>query len=256
MRADLFTSINRAWISEEEKTICIFVLEYLLRTDNFSKQVNERNDKVEIFFKKFPNSKYKNFLYKNCYDRTITQPSGFSGHLYFGLARNNGKFGINFNPQFNFGLGLGQQVGTRWGWLIGTDFGFQKIKRSFLDNKTQFAKDSSFTTILLQPELFFRAFSSGKLSFLPFVGLGGAALFGSNSIGDDEFFVSYFGLIGTHLDWKIAENGNEYNATNIRINVGFRFQNYGGKHPELGGNQIFIGAGISGFSQKTSKKKL
>lgn len=255
-RHEIFRKIRENFLSEEEQAFAVLTLDWLLREDQTEPLRKIRNEKSAAFLKKYPQSRFRDFVYRHLYDEVEVSPKIFGVDFFFNFGKADGAHGINFKPLFGGEMDVFfEYLRIRTG--ITARFGGQNVRRSF-QHKTKFIEpDSTAAVIDLGWEFGYRLVRAERFSVYPSLGNGISILSVSESIefGEKVVFTTFYSLPALNLDFKLGKKP-ALDSPTLRFRLGYKLQNFGKKNAELAGNQILVSIGI-GFSQaKTSKKKI
>ncbi len=256
-RYELYSNLRTNFLSEEEQALAAMLVDYLLREDAKPENRKSRNQKSEAFLKKYPNSRFRKFVYKNLYNEMVYSKNVWGGDILGVYGRADGALGVNFRPFWGgeFAVLYGRK---KWSGAFRARFGAHDVRRSFYERNALIAPDSSAFLVDLGLDFGYQLAETDKLKIWPSVGFGFSILSVSDSpnnpdLSQKEVFSSPFFAPALNLGVKFAEKLNETPPT-LRFRIGYKIQNFEKKNVELAGNQVFIAAGI-GFSGRTKTKK-
>lgn len=263
-RYELFAALQRGFLSEEEKALAALLLDHLLRTDATESGKQEQDAKASAFLKKYPDSRFKNYVWTHIYDGHAPAKYGFVGDLMFTYGRHDGAMGINFKPFWGIGGSLGFWQ-NRISGNLRVQVGGQEVRREFADGDYIVSPDSSATVVDVGLDAGFDLVDARRLRITPLVGLGVSFLrVGSTSpIPEIEStslnFSTLHWLACLQIDRKLRHapaSSGRIGWTAVRFRAGYKHLNFANDMPDLGGSQIFVSLGISFFGRPAVKVKL
>lgn len=167
-RFDLFSSIRKAFLNEEEKAFSTLLLEYLLRLNTDEEEWAQR---LQSFEDHYPSSRFLAFVHS--IKPKILKPSHHALGISAGLLSGNwkGKIDRSLSTPYAFGLDA-YYWSKRWNWLFDCYFGGPAITRDLLiDGEIWPENDpTSFFSVGLQWG--YDVINGSKLRVFPSVGAG------------------------------------------------------------------------------------
>lgn len=261
-RFDMFQSIQKAFLNEEEKAFTTLLLEYLLRLEHDEAEWAAR---LETFLKRYPDSRFGNYIsyIKPKIKKRPENPVGFG--LDFLLTQGNWRDQLErtLRPAFgvDFGIMLWQK---RWSYMFRMVFTGQKLGRDIERAPGDvWPKGESSSYLTPSLDVGFAIINKPKFRCSPSVGVGFATLKPTTIEDDDGNTISEYpgftfrsGVFNTSLSFdvklheidesEVFENSAKgYGA--IRARMGYRWMNLGKKNPILVGDTFFFAIGYAFF---------
>lgn len=259
-RFEIFQSIQKAFLNEEEKAFANLLLEYLLRLEH---DESEWASRIEAFIKRYPTSRFNTYLayIKPHVRNKSNSKTGFGIDLLLTQGTWRGELERTLRPSFgiDFGITLWHE---RWNYMLRLAIGGQKLGRDIENNPNDIwpkGESSNFFTPTF--DLGYDIISTPKFRFTPTVG-GGLAILKPPTEEDDEGnSISEYPTFGftngqlnaaLNLDVKLHDvfdedvfegSTNGYGA--IRARIGYRWMNLGKRNYRLDGGMIFFSIGYS-----------
>lgn len=254
-------------LKQEEKDFLKIVLTFLPRLGYVLEVQNTLNLMCEDFKKKYPNSRYLNFL---------------THYIYNGNRLSDWGFGVEFAGSYGlFTKELSQNFNNYGGLLVSFDVYYKRFSLFIRDNiaYTKLKKDLPFGNyvwekgayadmVLLQLALGYKVFENKRFEISPFVGYGFTSLSANSTYKTKIGIPSYadivlgserFGLsLGANTDIKFRfKNQNRLVGNNgtcaMRLGVAY-YPRYTGKLYK--GNMINVSLGFVGTARWLKKKYL
>jgi len=216
----LIEETNNTDLSDEEKSLFEAVI-YLIGNT----QDEEFDAKIKDFEKKYPQSKYNNFV-----KQYLPQPYKLFS-IPFGLGATQvfptGKLGAFFKQTTDFSLSMDFYF-TKWFGGLQLTGGNMGLRGDLLSDKTEYSEDfyagDKFSYTDVGVTLGYNILKSKNIHIAPYLYLGGTTLmsnlFEGSKDDDLEFQVinSFFVGSGLRFEWKILDFGKGNNYTDIPDN--------------------------------------
>ena len=260
-RFDLFQSIQKAFLNEQEKAFATLLLEYLLRLDH---DETEWASRIEAFIKHYPDSRFNTYLIyiKPKVKKKSTGTTGIT--LDFLLTQGNwrGQLERTLRPSYGIDFGVGIWH-NRWNYLLRLAIAGQKLGRDIVNNPNDVwpkGESSNFFTPTF--DVGYDIINKPKFRCTPMVGAGLALLRPTSTEDEDGNSVSEYpnfsftsGQLNAsmNLDVKLHDIHDadvfEHSTTEaygaIRVRFGYRWMYLGKRNNLLDGNMFFFAIGYS-----------
>ena len=258
-RYDVFTSIQSAFLNEEEKAFSALLFEYLLRLNT---DEEEWADRLQAFEKHYPSSRFLAFV-RNI-KPAILKPSnkaiGISGGLLVGNWRGDIERTLATPYAFDFDLYYWTK---RWNFTFDGFLGGPSLTRDLMVDNDVWPKDDPTSFFTLGLGLGYDIVNTSKLRIFPSVG-GGVGFLRPPTPGEDEEplpdYYNNFNFNEFHLtaslttDIKLfTKNYRDWNTPKgsyhgIRLNFGWNGLNFGKQNPDLMGEVFFFAVNYNFFA--------
>lgn len=258
-RFDIFTSIQGAFLNQEEKAFTSLLLEYLLRLNSKEEEWAER---LQSFENHYPSSQFLSFVrsIKPTILKASNKAFGISGGLLIGNWR--GEIERSLGTPYTFNLDLYFWT-KRWNFLFDCALGGPQLSRDlFVGNEVWPENDpTSFFTFGLH--LGYDIVNTPKLRIFPSIG-GGLGLLKPPTPGEDEDplpeYYSKFNFTEFHLaaaltaDIKLfTKNYRDWNTPKgsyhgVRLKFGWNGLNFGKDNTDLQGEMIYFAVHYNFFA--------
>ncbi|MFN0175191.1 MAG: hypothetical protein ACKVU0_11125 [Saprospiraceae bacterium] len=250
-RFDIFSSIRKAFLNEEEKAFTTLLLEYLLRLNTNEEEWAER---LEAFENHYPSSRFLGFV--RSIKPTILKPTnkafGVSGGLLIGNWRGDIERTLESPYTFNFDAYYWTE---RWNFLFDGSFGGPRLSRDLFVGNEVWPEDDPTNFFTFGLSLGYDVVNVPKLRIFPSVGAGVGFLKPPTPEEDEDPLPEYyddFNFTEFHLaaaitaDIKLFQkNYHDWNMPKgsyhgIRLKFGWNGLNFGKKNADLQGEMLYF----------------
>ncbi|MFN0217137.1 MAG: hypothetical protein ACKVT2_23005 [Saprospiraceae bacterium] len=257
-RFTVFSSIQNAFLNQEEKAFTTLLFEYLLRLNTDEEEWAER---LQSFENHYPASKFLSFVRSR--KPVILKPSnqalGISGGLQFGNWR--GEIERTLATPYAFNIDAYYWT-RRCNFLFEGAFGGPKLTRDVIVNSEVWPKEDPSSFFTLGLGFGYDIINSSKLRLFPSIG-GGIGFLKPPTPGEDEDplpdFYDNFKFTEWHLsaavnaDIKLfTKNYRTWNTPKgsyhgVRLKFGWNGLNFGKDSPQLGGEIFYFAVNYNFF---------
>ena len=268
-RFDMYESISRGFLSEEEKQFALIELDYLLRLNQKEQTSGEWNKRLDAFLKLHPDSRFKAYINANLYtdasainNRRVRTDRGLGLDLLFASGRWSDELERSVRSPYGLDLGL-YYWQKRWNFGVRCLFTWQKLSRPVFQNGYEWPKDDPAIFIAPMLEVGYDIVNNQKLKIFPAVGAGVSILKppGTDEEEDDpppDYYSDFFfakGFLSAALTadvkLKLFEMDDEdISYIGVRLRLGYNRLYLGNENPALQGNMFFfaVGMNLSGYA--------
>lgn len=258
-RFDIFTSIQGAFLNQEEKAFTTLLLEYLLRLNSNEDEWAER---LQSFESHYPSSRFLSFV--RSVKPTILKPSnkafGLSGGLLIGNWK--GEIERSLGTPYTFNLDFYYWT-KRWNFLFDCSFGGPELSRDLFIGNEVWPKNDPTSFFTLGLNLGYDIVNAPKLRIFPSIG-GGLGFLKPPTPGEDEDplpeYYSNFNFSEFHLsaalttDIKLfTKNYRNWNTPKgsyhgVRLKFGWNGLKFGKDNSDLQGEMIYFAVHYNFFA--------
>jgi hypothetical protein len=262
-----FNSIQRAFLSGEEKAFAVLQLEYLLRLN--AGDETEFANKIDTFIAKFPSSRYNNYLrsIRPSIYKTLNKGWTLSAGLINGSLR--GELEQNFDQAWGLDLIMGYWQ-DRWSFLADVAYLGSGVKRDLYRGDVFWPKNESVTVVSVEAALGYDVVNSKKLRLFPTLGINFRSWGPSTPSDEDEDNPTYYdkfrsrsfnGVYALNADLKMKRQENSNYETGkgsyhgFRLRVGYQQRLiYSPSWDVMQGNLFFFALHYNYFGYNVAKK--
>lgn len=269
-RFELYENIGRGFLTEEEKQFALIELDYLLRLNQQEQASGEWKNRLEAFLKRYPESRFQNYIRSNLYNESVTGKSyqsdpnrGFTIDLLFASGRWRNNLETTMGSPYGFDLGISYWQ-RRWSLGLRCTFGWEKLSRPVFQDGFEWPKDDPTVLIIPSLEIGYDILNNQKIRLFPAIGAGISILKppGTTEETDNpppDYYSNFFyakGCWGGSLNADIKlKNFDVYDTKNapdnsnlcIRLRVGYNRLFWGKENPALQGDMFFFAVGVNIF---------
>lgn len=263
-RFDLYESIGRGFLSEEEKQFAFIEMDYLLRLNQQEQASGEWNKRLDAFLKLHPDSRFKPYIKANLYTQAsdighvqIRKDRGFGLDVLFASGRWRDELERTAGSPYGFDLGLFYWQ-KRWNFGIRCLFAFQKLSRAVFENGNEWPKNDPTVFIAPMLEVGFNIVNNQKLKVIPSVGAGISILKPPSPDEEEDdpppdyysdfFFSKGFLSAALTADVKLKQfelEEEDVSYIGVRLRLGYNRLYLGNDNPALQGNMFFFAIGVN-----------
>ncbi|MCK6691789.1 MAG: hypothetical protein L6Q97_06760 [Thermoanaerobaculia bacterium] len=258
-REQYFEQIQQASLPAEDKAFSGLLLNYLLRLSTEEPAASEYDARLDSFLQHYPKTRYKRFMRKRMYN--IPPPHDWALSLDFHFFQGNwsGMLERNFRTAYGADFGLGYWR-KRWNLSLRVPVGGQKVDQPVEAKGYFWEKGESSVFWGVEMETGYDLVNQPRLRIFPMVGGGYSTLRPPSGDEDDpnpDYF-DFFKFQGMHLSaaihadvkFRIGDGSDSDSYQGVRLRVGHRWLNLGGKNPALQGNMFFFAVGYVIFGRQ------
>lgn len=258
-RFEYFSSIQNAFLNEEEKALATLLLEYLLRLNANEEEWAER---LQAFEDRYPASRFLIFVQsiKPVTLKPTKKAFGISAGLLTGAWQ--GAIERSLGTPYMFNLDA-YYWADRWNLMFDASFGGPAITRNLLIEKDVWPKDDPTNFLILNLNLGYDLANRTKIRISPFIG-GGLSILKPPTPGEEEDplpdYYSNFEFTAFHLcaalqaDLKLfKKNYKNWNTPKgsyhgIRLKFGWNGLTLGKQNKDLKGAMLYFAVNYNFFA--------
>ncbi|MBC7774154.1 MAG: hypothetical protein H7246_01845 [Phycisphaerae bacterium] len=258
-RFDVFTSIQSAFLNEEEKAFTALLIEYLLRLNT---NEEEWADRLQSFENHYPSSRFLAFV--RSIKPTILKPTnnaiGISGGLLIGNWKGEIERSLGTPYTFNFDLYYWTK---RWNFIFDGSLGGPSLTRDLIVGNDVWPEDDPTNFFTFGLSVGYDIVNTPKIRIFPSIG-GGIGFLKPPTPGEDEDplpdYYSNFEFTEFHLaaaintDIKLfTKNYQDWNTPKgsyhgVRLKFGWNGLNFGKQNADLMGEMFFFAVNYNFFA--------
>jgi len=250
-RYDIFSSIRKAFLNEEEKAFTTLLLEYLLRLNTNEEEWAER---LQSFENHYPSSRFLGFVrsVKPVILKPTNKAFGISGGLLVGNWRGDIERSLATPYTFNFDLYYWTE---RWNFLFDASIGGPSLRRDIFVGNEVWPEDDPTSFLTFGLNIGYDIVNASKLRIFPSIG-GGVGLLRPPTPDEDEDplpeyyddfnFTEFHFTAAVTADIKLFQkNYRDWNTPKgsyhgIRLKFGWNGLNFGKKNADLQGEMLYF----------------
>lgn len=256
-RFEIFGKLKKGFLTEEERIFSSLIIEYLLRLNTDAADWNARTD---AFAKKFPTSRFNNFLkYTQTY---IPKPgkSAWNVDIMFQSGSWTDELQRSFNPMYGLDFGI-TYCNKRWNYGVHVTLGGPKLARDIYVQSYTWPKKDPSVFVAPELELGFDVIQRKKIRVFPSIGGGYGVLKAPAGDSESDPLPDYYALfdyrklywlasLTTDIKLRIKKDNDlnvpEGSYQGVRLRLGFRKLYFGNINSyQLSGDMFFFSVGYN-----------
>ncbi len=251
--AALFTQMNRALLSAEERAFGTLLIEYLLRLNATPEAQADFDARVDAFLRHYPNSRFRGFASRRMYHvpKVSNWGFGFDG-LFFSGNWSRGLY-RSLSPPLGADIAFFVHY-KRWATGLRFNVAQVSLRRSIVHEGFEWFGGDPAQFSSTELEVGYILYRKGRLQWGPVVAVGRSGI----EPPDDEegefpgYYFDVFRFDGWHytasVEIDLALGGHtksfEDSYVGLRLRLGHRWLDLSEGNPAFRGNVFFISTGV------------